>query len=114
MQPTVDRYRYPWRRLVPGDRHSTTIRYPAGTDLSADTFELVMLDAFTGVPISGVAYTIDMTDAATGLLVAAADIPAGVDTTIAAELRFRTLTPFNETVIAGPVVWAPATVPVTP
>ncbi len=110
--PTVDRFRYPWRRLVPGDTHSVIITRSEAVDLSANQYELVMVDAFTGTPVTGVDYTIDYTLADLGTIAASAIIPADLNTTGLYELRFRETVPSSETLIAGPVVFAPSTVPV--
>jgi hypothetical protein len=113
--PTVDRYRYPWRRVVPGMPHTIVVTQQTPLDLSEHTFEVLMLDAFTADPVAGVTYTIDMTDAADGTIIARADIPADIVATDALEIRYYRIDPDPELLIAGPVMFAPSTVPaVTP
>lgn len=109
--PTVDRFRYPFRRVVPGDPHTISLFWGDGSDLSASVFDVVMLDAFTAEPVTGVNYVIDDTDAETGLIVAVASIPAGIDRFASFEIRIHQ---DDETIIAGPVMFALAVVPVTP
>ena len=110
--PTVDRFRYPWRRLVPGELHTAVLHWQGDLDQSAHDFELVMVDAYTATPVTGVDYVIDDVDAATGTITATATIPAELDTAGMYELRWLR---DAETIIAGPVLFAPSTIPqVTP
>jgi hypothetical protein len=112
--PTVDRYRYPWRRVVPGLPHTIVVTRETPVDLTEHTFSVLMLDAYTATPVTGVDYTIDMTDAGVGTIVAVADIPADIVTSDALEIRLYQVDPEPDLLVAGPVLFAPATIPVTP
>jgi hypothetical protein len=109
--PTVDQFRYPWRRLVPGETHTVRIHWQDGSDLSASTFEVLMLDAYTVELVTGAEYVVDDTDADIGTIVAVATIPADIETRDGYEIRVRQ---DDETIVAGPVLFAPTVLPVTP
>lgn len=110
--PTVDRFRYPWPRIVTGETYTAVVHWQDDADQSAFTFEMLMVDAYTATPVTGVEFVVDDTDADVGLIVATATIPADVDKAAMYELRFRR---DDETLIIGPAVFALSTVPaVTP
>lgn len=111
-QPTVDRFRYPWRRMVPGEVHTVTLHWADGSNVSGSTFAFVLLDAFTGAAATPtVTYAVNMAGAATGTVIGTATIPAGINVDADFELRVRQN---GETIIAGPVLFASAVVPVGP
>jgi hypothetical protein len=109
--PTVDRFRYPWRRMVPGDTHSIFLHWAGDPDLSSSTFTVNMVDAFTGTAVPSVTYTVNMAAANVGAISATASIPAAIDTDALYEIRVRQN---GQTIIAGAVVFALPTVPVAP
>lgn len=109
--PTVDRFRFPYRRVVPGDDHPIFIHWEGDPDVSASTFTVTMVDAYTAVAVTGVTYTIDATQAAVGVITASAPIPTDIDTDALYEIRVRQ---DGETIIAGAVQFPSTTVPVTP
>jgi hypothetical protein len=109
--PTVDRFRFPFRRLVPGETHTVYLHWADDLDVSGSTFTVAMVDAFTAVVVPGVAYVIDDSDAATGTVVAVATIPVDIDTDALFEIRVRQ---DDETIIAGAAQFSTSTVPVTP
>lgn len=106
--PTVDRYRYPWRRLVPGEPHTAVLYFEGEPDVSTSVFELLMLDAFTALAVEGVEYTVDYIDAYQGTVTATAMIPDEFDPAGMYELRWIR---DYETIIAGPVLFNPSTIP---
>lgn len=109
--PTVDRFRYPWRRVVPDEIHTVFLHWEGDTDVSSSTFTVSMVDAFTGTPVAGVTYFVDDSDAATGQITATATIPSDIDTAALYQIRVRQ---DGETIIAGGVQFAPTAIPVTP
>jgi hypothetical protein len=113
--PTVDRFRYPFRHVVPGETHPVFLHFVTPDDdpldVSLSVFAVVMLDAFTATAAPGVVYTIDDSDAALGVIVATAPIPVDIDTGAMFEIRVRQ---DDETIIAGAPQFAPTVVPVTP
>ena len=107
--PTVDRFRYPWRRLVPGDTHTIVLQWADGLNVAGSTFTVAMLDAFTATAVAGVTYTVSMTNAATGKVTATAPIPSNIPTGSSYEIR---VIQNGDTIIAGPVLFASTVVPV--
>jgi hypothetical protein len=109
--PTVDRFRYPFRRLVPGETHTVLLHWEGDTDVSSSVFTVAMVDAFTATAVPGVAYVIDDSDAATGTVIATASVPVDIDTDALFEIRVRQ---DGETIIAGGAQFSTTVVPVTP
>lgn len=107
--PTVDRFRYPYRAVVPGDLHTIIISWEPSS-LAGNTYGASMFDAMTGVPVPGVTYTPNLAGAADGQLIFTAAIPPDLDTTKLYEIRIRQLTPSVETLIAGYVSFPPTTI----
>lgn len=107
--PTVDRFRYPWRRMVPGDTHYIFLHWEGDPDVSASTFTVEMVDAFTAEPVVGVTYTVDETDANIGTVSASAPIPVDISVVSLYEIRVRQ---DAQVIVAGPVMFAAAVVPV--
>jgi len=107
--PTVDNFRYPWRRLVPGDNHTVSLHWAGDLDVHLSTFTVAMVDAFTGTAVPGVTYAVNATQANVGVITATAAIPSNIDTLALYEIRVRQ---DGETIIAGPVNFAAAVVPV--
>ena len=108
--PTVDRFRYPYRAVVPGDLHTVIVAWATPIDLSANTYSATMVDAATGNPVAGVAYTPNMAQGNVGVLVFTAPIPANIDTTVLNEIRIKQLTPTVETLVAGHVCYPATTI----
>lgn len=106
--PTVDRFRYPFRKVIPGDPHTIVLSWSTPIDLSGNTYSATMVDAVSGAAVTGVAYVPDMTNAAVGVVAFNASIPIDIDTTKLNEIRVRKVTPTAETLIAGYVCY-PAT-----
>jgi hypothetical protein len=109
--PTVDRFRYPWRRLVPGEVHTITVHWADDRDVHLSTFTAVMVDAYTAIAVTGVTYAINATQANVGKIVATATIPADIDTDAQYEIRVKQ---DGETIVAGGVLFNSSVVPVTP
>jgi hypothetical protein len=111
VNPTVDRFRYPWRAIVPGEPHTVVLVWAPPATIAGNLYEVVMFDAATLTdPVADVVYVGDYTDEGSGRVVFTAEIPIDLDTTRLYDLRVRETAPVVSTLIAGYVTFAPTVV----